>query len=190
MAGTSSPTGRSANPRRLIIPLTTSLSGIPISGSYQGGGLYDFSAMKKARWAEFYGTQHQHRNLGYDYNFKNRFVSSDSGSRVGFIRGGGGGGYQSARRESSSAKVVQDPTDAFKARRPFTQIKGAGVAPRIRFIDTARMRSRAKHIYNKQNPANINELDIQRRMDYEEVKQLRGDAFGPKDRGSSFGRLR
>ena len=73
-----SPSGRSKDPRRVIIPLTTSLSGIPIASSYQGGGLYDFSAMKKARWSEFYGTQHQQRNLGYDYNFKNRFVSSDS----------------------------------------------------------------------------------------------------------------
>lgn len=182
------PSGRSKDPRRVIIPLTTSLSGIPIAGSYQGGGLYDFSAMKKARWSEFYGSQHSQKNLGYDYNFKNRFVSSDSGRRIGFI--GNVGGYQTARRESSSAKVVQDPTDAFKAHKPFTKIKGAGVSPRIRFIDTARMRSRAKNIYNKANPANINELDIQRRMDYEETKKLRGDIFGSKDRGTSFGRLR
>lgn len=183
----SAPSGRSKDPRRVIIPLTTSLSGIPIAGSYQGGGLYDFSAMKKARWSEFYGSQHSHKNLGYDYNFKNRFVSSDSGRRIGFI--GNVGGYQTARRESSSAKVVQDPTDAFKAHRPFTKIKGAGVSPRIRFIDTARMRSRAKAIYNKANPANINELDIQRRLDYNEVKQLRGDIFGSKNKGMQYGRL-
>lgn len=182
------PSGRSSDPRRVIIPLTTSLSGIPISGSYQGGGLYDFSAMKKARWSEFYGSQHSHKNLGYDYNFKNRFVSSDAGRRVGFI--GNVGGYQTARRESSSAKVMQEPTDVFKSHRPFTKIKGAGVAPRIRFIDTARMRSRAKFIYNKANPANINELDIQRRLDYSEIKELRGEAFGPKDRGTGYGRLR
>lgn len=181
------PSGRSRDPRRVIIPLTTSLSGIPIAGSYQGGGLYDFSAMKKARWSEFYGSQHAHKNLGYDYNFKNRFVSSDSGRRVGFI---GSGGYQTARRESSSAKVIQEPTDAFKSHRPFTKIKGAGVAPRIRFIDTARMRSRAKYIYNQANPANVNDLDIQRRMDYAEVKQLRGESFGPQERGTKFGRLR
>lgn len=181
------PSGRSSDPRRVIIPLTTSLSGIPISGSYQGGGLYDFSAMKKARWAEFYGSQHSHKNLGYDFNFKNRFVSSDSGRRVGFI---GSGGYQTARRESSSAKVAQEPTDAFKSHKPFTKIKGAGVQPRIRFIDTARMRSRAKNIYNKANPANVNELDIQRRLDYAEIKELRGEAFGPKDRGAGYGRLR
>lgn len=182
-----SPSGRSKDPRRVIIPLTTSLSGIPIASSYQGGGLYDFSAMKKARWSEFYGTQHQQRNLGYDYNFKNRFVSSDSGRRIGFI--GGGSGIQTARRESSSAKVVQEPTDAFKPHKAFTKIKGAGISPRIRFIDTARMRSRAQAVYNKSNPANINDLDIQRRMDYEETKKLRGDMFGPKNKGSAFGRL-
>lgn len=182
------PSGRSSDPRRVIIPLTTSLSGIPISGSYQGGGLYDFSAMKKARWSEFYGSQHSHKNLGYDFNFKNRFVSSDTGRRVGFI--GNVGGYQTARRESSSAKAIQEPTDVFKSHRPFTNIKGAGVAPRIRFIDTARMRSRAKFIYNKANPANVNELDIQRRLDYSEIKQLRGESFGPKDRGTNYGRLR
>jgi hypothetical protein len=180
-----SPAGRSADPRKVIIPLTTSLSGIPISGSYQGGGLYDFSAMRKARWSEFYGTQHSHKNLGYDYNFKNRFTKNDSGRRIGFI----GGGYQSARRESSSAKTFQEPTDVFKARRIFTKIKGAGVAPRIRFIDTARMRSRAINVYNKANPQNINELDLQRKLDYLEIKQLRGEAFGPKDRGIGFGRL-
>lgn len=183
----SSPKGRSADPRKVIIPLTTSLSGIPIASSYQGGGLYDFSAMKRARWSEFYGTQHSQKNLGYDYNFKNRFVSSDSGRRVGFI--GTTGGVQSARRESSSSKVVQEPTDAFKPHKAFTKIKGAGISPRIRFIDTARMRSRAQAVYNKSNPANINDLDIQRRMDYEETKKLRGDMFGPKNKGSAFGRL-
>lgn len=180
-----SPSGRSADPRRVIIPLTTSLSGIPIAGSYQGGGLYDFSAMKKARWSEFYGSQHSHKNLGYDYNFKNKFAKNDSGRRIGFI----GGGYQSARRESSSAKVMQEPTDAFKSHRPFTKIKGAGVSPRIRFIDTARMRSKAINVYNKSNPQNINELDLQRKLDYQEIKELRGEAFGPKDRGIGFGRL-
>lgn len=180
------PAGRSADPRKVIIPLTTSLSGIPIAGSYQGGGLYDFSAMKKARWSEFYGTQHSHKNLGYDYNFKNKFAKNDSGRRVGFI----GGSYQYARRESSSAKVLQDPTDIFKPHKAFTRIKGAGVAPRIRFIDTARMRSRAKNVYNRANPQNINELDLQRKVDYQEIKELRGEQFGPKNRGMSFGRLR
>lgn len=184
MAASGSPSGRSADPRKVVIPLTTSLSGIPISGQ-QGGGLYDFSAMKKARWSEFYGRQHTQRNLGYDYNFKNKFTKNDSGRRVGFI----GGNYQMARRESSSAKVLQEPTDAFKARKPFTKIKGAGVTPRIRFIDTARMRSRAINLYNKSNPENINELDLQRKLDYQEVKELRGEMFGPKDRGTGFGRL-
>lgn len=189
MAGEgASPRGRSSDPRKVIIPLTTSLSGIPIAGSYQGGGLYDFSAMKKARWSEFYGSQHEHKNLGYDYNFKNRFVASDTGRRLGFI--GNVGGYQTVRRESSSAKVVQEPTDVFKPHQPFTKIKGAGVSPRIRFIDTARMRSRAKFLYNKANPANINELDIQRRLDYSEVKQVRNENFGPTDKGTGFGRLR
>jgi hypothetical protein len=145
------------------------LSGIPISPSYQGGGLYDFSAMRQARWSEFYSTQHRTRNLGYDYNFKNKYVSSDSGRRVGFI----GGTYLSARKESSSAKVVQEPTDAFKPHRAFTRIKGAGVQPRVRFIDTARMRSRAKNIYNKTNPQNTEQLDIVRQRDYEEIKDVR-----------------
>lgn len=169
-AGTgSSPRGRSRDPRRIIRPLTTSLSGIPISPSVQGGGLYDFSAMRQARWSEFYSTQHRTRNLGYDYNFKNRYVSNDSGRRVGFI----GGTYLSARRESSSAKVVQEPLDAFKPHRAFTRIRGAGVQPRVRFIDTARMRSRAKNIYNKANPQNVEELDIVRERDYEEIKDIR-----------------
>ena len=51
------------------------------------------------------------------------------------------------------------------------------------------MRSRAQAVYNKTNPANINDLDIQRRMDYEETKKLRGDMFGSKNKGSAFGRL-
>ena len=164
------PKGRSEDPRRLIKPLTTSLSGIPIGKSVPGGGLYDFSAMRQARWSEFYNTQHSHKNLGYDYNIKNKFVARDSSVRTGFI----GGGYSSSRRESSSANVVKDPLDAFKKHKTFTRLKGAGVSPRIRFIDTSRMRSRAQNIYNKANPGNNSNSNIVRGIDYSEIKSLRG----------------
>jgi hypothetical protein len=184
MANTgASPRGRSGDPRRLIKPLTTSLSGIPIGGASQGGGLYDFSAMRQARWSEFYNTQHSHKNMGYDFAIKNKFAPNDAGRRTGFI----GGGYTSIRRESSSSKVVQEPLDHFKSHRAFVHLKGAGVTPRIRFMDTSRMRSRAKNIYNKANPQNLNDLDIQRRMDYSEIKQLRIGNNGIGLRGKNFG---
>lgn len=179
----SSPRGRSADPRKVIKPLTTSLSGIPISGSVQGGGLYDFSAMRQARWSEFYNTQHSHSNLGYDYNFKNKFVGgAGTGSGTGFI----GSTLQRARKDSSSASTVKDPTDTFKPHKAFTAIKGAGVSPRIRFIDTKRMRSKAQYIYNQANPGNINELDAVRRSDYSEIKQLRGGNSDTAVRSNKF----
>jgi len=167
-----SPWGRSDDPRRIIKPLTTSLSGIPIGNAgVSGGGLYDFSAMRQARWSEFYNTQHNHKNLGYDTAFKNKYVSRDAGSRVGFI---GGQGF-TARKESSSAKTAKDPLDSFRGHKPFTHLKGAGVAPRIRFMDTSRMRSRAMFIYNKANPGNVSNLDMVRKQDYDEIKSSRSE---------------
>ena len=49
------------------------------------------------------------------------------------------------------------------------------------------MRSRAKNIYNKANPQNLNDLDIQRRIDYSEIKQLRIGNSGIGLRGKNFG---
>jgi hypothetical protein len=127
--------------------------------------------MRRARWSEFYSDQHTGRNLGYDYNFQNKYVAKSPGGRTGFI----GNKYQSARRESSSAQIVKDPLDAFKPHRAMTKLKGAGVQPRIRFVDTKRMRNRAQFLYNKANPQNINELDLQRKYDYQELKHLKGN---------------
>lgn len=183
-AGTgSSPRGRSRDPRRVIKPLTTSISGIPIASTVHGGGLYDFSAMRQARWSEFYNTQHTHRNLGYDYNFKNKFVGGHgTGSGTGFI----GSTLQRARKDSTVSQTAKDPTDTFKPHKAFTAIRGAGVSPRIRFIDTKRMRSRAQYIYNQANPGNLNELDTVRKSDYQEIQQLRSGNTDVSIRSKKF----